>query len=557
MLTYDLELHDDVAFEPLVKLPPYAIFARDHPLAKRDSVTLRELAEEPLVLLDLPHSRDYFHGLFAAKGLQARVAQRSTQPEVLRTLVANSFGYGIVNARPRIDRALDGGGLRTGANRGHAAADGARHGEPRRCARLPRGRGLPRALPPGDHVHLRPRSADGRRVRAEPGAEEILGRLVSFPTVAGESNLDLVAWVAGVLDDAGAVVTEVAGARPDARNLHAVLGPADVPGVLLSAHSDVVGTDGQEWSTDPFALTRTDERLYGRGTADMKGFVAAALAAMRAAPAGELRRPLHFALSSDEELGCAGVGPLLDVLERLPARPAYAIVGEPTQLRVVVAHKGKAAWRAHVRGRACHSALAPQGVNAVAYAARLIVALEAIGRELAGAGADDSFSVPHATLSVGPDRRGARAQRGARRLHVRLRAAHAAGTRVDGFAPRVAAAAASSQERDAGPGAGDRDRPRADRGLSRARARRLVRRARELAALVDTAAGGTVDFGSEAGLFQRRLDIPVVVCGPGSMAQGHGPDEFIEREQLRAGEAMVERLLGSLACIDPTDAARR
>jgi DNA-binding transcriptional LysR family regulator len=112
-LTYDLELHDDIAFQPLVKLPPYALFPRDHALANRDSVTLRELADEPLVLLDIPHSRDYFHGLFAAKGLRARVTQRSTQPDVLRTLVANGFGYGIVNARPRIDRALDGSVLRT------------------------------------------------------------------------------------------------------------------------------------------------------------------------------------------------------------------------------------------------------------------------------------------------------------------------------------------------------------------------------------------------------------------------------------------------------------
>jgi DNA-binding transcriptional LysR family regulator len=112
-LTYDLELHDDIAFEPLVELPPYALFPRGHRLASKRSVTLRELADEPLVLLDLPYSRDYFHGLFAAKGLQARVAQRSTQPDVLRTLVANGFGYGIVNARPRIDRALDGSTLRT------------------------------------------------------------------------------------------------------------------------------------------------------------------------------------------------------------------------------------------------------------------------------------------------------------------------------------------------------------------------------------------------------------------------------------------------------------
>ena len=172
--------------------------------------------------------------------------------------------------------------------------------------------------------------------------------------------------------------------------------------MLLAAHSDVVAVDGQPWTHDPFALHIEHGRAYGRGTADMKGFLATALTAVTEVDHRRLRRPLHVALSSDEELGCLGVRPLLDTLAGLPVPPAAAVVGEPTMLRVADRHKGKAAARVHVRGRAAHSSLAPAGVNAVAFAARLVTALLELQDELAAEAQDDGYTVPHATIGIGP-----------------------------------------------------------------------------------------------------------------------------------------------------------
>ncbi len=238
---------------------------------------------------------------------------------------------------------------------------------------------------------------------AEETAEELLARLIAFPTIAGTSNLEFVAFVAERLEASGARVSILPGMRSDARNLHAVFGPAETPGgLLLAAHSDVVAVEGQPWTRDPFTLTRADDRLYGRGTADMKGFIAAVLAAVSGIDARTLRRPLHIAVSSDEELGCIGVPPLLDALASLDVPPAYAVVGEPTSLRVAVKHKGKAAVRIHLTGRAAHSSLAPTGVNAVAYAGRLIGELLALQDEVAADERDDAFTVPYATIGIGP-----------------------------------------------------------------------------------------------------------------------------------------------------------
>ena len=196
-------------------------------------------------------------------------------------------------------------------------------------------------------------------------ATVLLRRLVAFPSIAGADNRSLIAEIAERLDDAGARVTVLAGTRPGTQVLHAVLGPADAPGgLLLAAHGDVVDVEGQPWSSDPFMLRSKDGRLYGRGATDMKGFIAATLAAATSARPSSLMAPLHVAISHDEELGCAGVGPLLDVLaegDGLTAPLAGVVVGEPTELRVVDRHKGKAAFDITVHGRAAHSATPSSG----------------------------------------------------------------------------------------------------------------------------------------------------------------------------------------------------
>jgi acetylornithine deacetylase len=385
-------------------------------------------------------------------------------------------------------------------------------------------------------------------------AVEHLRRLVARPTVAGGDNDELVFEVADALERAGADVRLVAGPRPRARNLHAVLGPADERGVLLAAHTDVVAVDGQPWTSDPFALAERDGRLYGRGTADMKGFVAAAIAAIEHRGPGELRRPLHLALSCDEELGCRGVPPLLDVLEELPAPPSVVVVGEPTGMNVATRHKGKAAWRVRFAGRAAHSSLATQGINAVAYAARFCVAALRLQDELAGEAADAAFSVPHATVSLGPIHGGVAVNIVPDRCAVDVEVRHLPGQDADAVASRLHAvvAALDDELRALDPAAGA-----AIESLSSYPA--LSAADAPTAADVAALAGGTdiiaVDFGTEAGLYQQRLGVPVVVCGPGSMDQGHQADEFLELPQLLAAERFVMRILGGLRApgTRPTD----
>jgi acetylornithine deacetylase len=384
-------------------------------------------------------------------------------------------------------------------------------------------------------------------------ATALLRRLVAFPSIAGAGNRGLIAEIAERLDDAGSTVTVCAGTRPDTQVLHAVLGPADAPGgLLLAAHGDVVDVEGQPWSSDPFTLRTEDGRLYGRGTTDMKGFIAATLAATATATArlSSLTAPLHVAISHDEELGCVGVGPLLDLLadgDALAAPLAGVVVGEPTELRVVDRHKGKAAFDITVHGRAAHSATPSLGVNAVQGAAHLIVAFEELERELMQEMTDDAFSTPHATVGVGPISGGVALNIVPDRCTLKLETRVLPGQSLDAIERRVGEAASRIGRVLAA------DAPEAGVEVARvagypplvpdpaaaAFAMRVARAAGQ-------GLGGAVDFGSEAGLYQHTLGVPVVVCGPGSMVQGHTSDEFLDARQLAAGEAFVAGLIRGL-----------
>jgi acetylornithine deacetylase len=370
----------------------------------------------------------------------------------------------------------------------------------------------------------------------------LLADLVGFATVAGTSNEALVAYAAERLEGAGAAVTTSPATRPDGRNLHAVLGPADVPGVILSAHTDVVAVESQAWSRDPFILHAEGGRLYGRGTADMKGFIAAALAVAAGVRAGALRRPLHVVLSCDEELGCVGIRPLLPELARTIAPPHVCVVGEPTRLRVADRHKGKLALRVSVTGRACHSSHAPEGVNAVEYAARLIVGLG----KVAGPGHDERFAVPHATVSTGPIRGGVSLNIVPDACVFEVEIRLLPGQDADGAQERLTAAAErlTAEMRERAPEAGIAvERTTAYPGLAGGP---NARAAGEVAALAGAGDGLAVDFGTEAGLLQQALKGPVVVCGPGDMAQGHRPDEYLEQSQLDDAVAFLKRLAATL-----------
>lgn len=309
---------------------------------------------------------------------------------------------------------------------------------------------------------------------------------------------------------------------------------------MLAAHTDVVDVEGQAWSSDPFLLSRTGDALHGRGTTDMKGFVASAVCAAERAASLPLRRPLTLALSCDEELGCAGVPSLLEVLAAAPQRPALCVVGEPTRMRVADRHKGKVRLRVDVRGRAVHSAAAPSGVNAVVYAAHLVTALDDLGRGLAREPRDDAFSVPHATLSIGPIQGGVSTnivpEACSFEFELRTLPGQDPQPVLDGA--RALAAELEREMRAVAPEA------RIDlTELARYPGLRAAPGAPSLPGSGDAIA---VDFGTEAGLYRDALDVPVVVCGPGDMARAHRADEYIELGELRACLELLDGLVDRL-----------
>ncbi len=373
----------------------------------------------------------------------------------------------------------------------------------------------------------------------------ILDRLIAFETVSRLPNRALIDWAAGVLASAG-IEAEV---HPDAdggkANLYATIGPTDRGGVLLSGHTDVVPVDGQDWTRPPFRLTEGEGRLYGRGTADMKGFVACALAAALAAARRPLVTPLHLALSHDEEVGCLGVRPLIEALAARPVRPLLCIVGEPTGMAVATGHKGKRGLRATCIGREGHSALAPMAMNALHLAADLVQAIRALQARLAETGArDGDYDVPYTTLHVGRIAGGASLNIVPNRAEVDFEIRNLAEDDPDALIAAIRAEAARIVAAAADPDAaieiaGFMAYP----GLATAPDAAVVAFVKGL-----TGANATIKvaFGTEGGLFCERLSLPTVICGPGSMAQGHKPDEFVTREQLARCDAMLATLLDRL-----------
>lgn len=374
-------------------------------------------------------------------------------------------------------------------------------------------------------------------------SRQLLEKLVAFDTTSRESNLALIDFVWRYLNDLGVSGELIHNAERSKANLYARLGPAGDGGVMLSGHSDVVPVEGQNWSVPPFTLTERDGKLYGRGTADMKGYIACMLAAVPHFLAQPLKQPLHLAISYDEEVGCLGVRTLLEALLQRPEKPSICLIGEPTELQPVLGHKGKLGVRCEVNGAACHSAYAPQGVNAIEYAAQLVHQLTAIGERLAQAEQHDTrFDPPFTTVQTGIIRGGTVLNIVPAEcvfdFEVRTLPQHdaqAVAAEIETFAqselvPRMQAVAVDSAIRfypiSGYPGL-----------LTDAQSDA----ARLIAYLTQSSDFSTVAFGTEGGLF-HQAGIPSVICGPGSMAQGHKPDEFISIAQLDACDAMLQRL---------------
>jgi acetylornithine deacetylase len=376
---------------------------------------------------------------------------------------------------------------------------------------------------------------------------DILDRLVAFDTVSSRPNMALMGFVRDLLGGAGVEAVLIPDAGGGKANLYVTVGPQDRPGVMLSGHTDVVPVEGQHWTRPPFALTEGEGRLYGRGVADMKGFVACALAAALAATRRPLRTPLHLALSYDEEVGCLGVGSLIELLAAAPVRPLMCIVGEPTGLQVATGHKGKTALRATCTGREGHSALAPLALNALHLGADFLGALRALQAEVAATGpTDGDYDVAYTTLHAGKMQGGVQVNIVPNACVLDFEIRNLAGDDPEALIARLAAAAEAivAPLRPDFPEAAIRierlwDYP----GLNTPTDAGVVRFVQGL-----TGANGTfkVAFGTEGGLFTARLGIPTVICGPGSMAQGHKPDEWVSLDQIARCEAMLARLLDRL-----------
>ncbi|MDX8516627.1 acetylornithine deacetylase [Mesorhizobium dulcispinae] len=375
----------------------------------------------------------------------------------------------------------------------------------------------------------------------------ILERLIAFPTVSRDSNLDLIGYAAALLETSGITCQIIHSADGHKADLFATIGPADRPGIMLSGHTDVVPVDGQNWTLPPFEMTERDGKLYGRGAADMKGFVASALAACLKASKMALRTPLHLALSYDEEVGCLGVRDLIEMLGAAPHRPLLCVVGEPTSMQVATGHKGKLAARAICRGREGHSALAPLALNAIHLGCDFVRALRDEQERLARDGArDGDYDIPYTTVHVGKINAGVALNIVPNLCEVDFEIRNVAADdaadildRLSIAAARIAADAASI----APEAAIDIEITNTYPGLDTPATSEAVAFVKSLTGANDTM---KVAFGTEGGLFSRDLGTPAVVCGPGSMAQGHKPDEFVSIEQLQRCDEMLDRLLSRL-----------
>ena len=364
---------------------------------------------------------------------------------------------------------------------------------------------------------------------------DILDRLVAFPSVAGRANGDIVGWIESYLADQGAKVTLLPGPEGDRSNLFATIGPADVPGYVLSGHMDVVPAGEPQWSSAPFTLRRDGERLYGRGTTDMKGFLAAALAAVPTLAGLRLARPVHFAFSYDEEVGCRGVPHLIARLPELCAKPLGVIVGEPSGMRAVRGHKGKAAARATVNGRSGHSSRPDLGLNAIHAMADVLSSAVNDAERLRQGPFDPAFEPAYSSLQAGVIAGGqsvniipdsctldleARAIPGVdpasllAPVKAKAEALAADGFRVE-WTP-ISAYPALSLPHDAA----------------------LAALLRELTGEAPLAA---VSYGTEAGLYQAA-GFDAIICGPGDIGRAHKPDEYVLASELAACQRMIEAL---------------
>lgn len=366
-------------------------------------------------------------------------------------------------------------------------------------------------------------------------AADILAKLVGFDSVVGTPNSEIVEWIAAYLKSFGAEVDILAGPEGDRSNLFATIGPRKKPGYVLSGHMDVVPANEAAWASNPFVMRVDGDRLYGRGTSDMKGFLAASLAAVPMLATSPLTRPMHFAFSYDEEAGCRGVPHLIARLPELCERPLGVIVGEPSNMRAILAHKGKSAARVTLRGRSGHSSRPDLGLNAIHAAAEVLQTAVSTAQSLAQGPFEAEFEPPYSSISVGTIHGGQALNiiPDLCTLEVEARAISSADPAALLLPVHEAVAALEHrgfqvqwEELSSYP------------ALSLPRTAPLAGLLNELTGIEPLAA---VSYGTEAGLYQRA-GLEAIICGPGDIGRAHKPNEFIVTDELAACQAMIEAL---------------
>ena len=374
---------------------------------------------------------------------------------------------------------------------------------------------------------------------------KLLADLVGFNTVSDRSNLPLIAYIEDYLASFGIKGRRLVDETGQKASLWVTIGPENTPGLVLSGHTDVVPVERQPWTADPFTLIERDGRYFGRGTTDMKGFVAVCLAMVPEIRAADLKMPIHLAISYDEEVGCIGVRPMLREIAQAPIKPLGCFVGEPTQMQIIIGHKGKHGVRATFRGKSCHSSLAPHGVNAVEHAADLITEVRRRAERLAEHGArDDMYDVVHTTLLTSIAQGGTALNIVPDECVVDFEArglgTHESKEVTDAIVAWARAEIEPEMRKREPSCVIDFEEILEYPALDMKADHPLVGLAKQLGG---RNSHSKVSFGTEASLFVSMADIPAVVVGPGSIEQAHKPDEFVEISELTKCGGFIERLI--------------
>jgi len=382
---------------------------------------------------------------------------------------------------------------------------------------------------------------------SEKNSIEILKKLVSFDTTSFKSNLDLIKFIENYLNDLNIKSELIYDETKNKANLFTTIGPNLQGGIVLSGHTDVVPITKQNWTSDPFILTERNDKLFGRGSSDMKGFIAIVLSRVSAMVEKKLKKPIHLAFSYDEEIGCVGVHSLLDLIKKKSINPEFCIVGEPTSMEMVIGHKGKHAYDVKVDGLSCHSGQAPNGVNAINYASKLINYIEEINKEKSIKGPfDNDYEIPYSTLHTGLIKGGTILNIVPKLCQFEFEIRHLAEDDPLEIIQRIKQYTEElliKEMHNISPKTNIEINEKINYpGLNISESIPPVKQVKEL---LGKSSHKKVVFGTEGGLFKRELNLPTIICGPGSIDQAHKPDEFISIQQIEKGGTFIDKLINN------------